>query len=52
MIFNDRVGEDFFGSIIMQKRIMLVLKKCFEKQLIMPLFDKNRSLLDNDILAY
>ena len=47
MIFNDRVGEDFFGSIIMQKRIMLVLKKCFEKQLIMPLFDKNRSLLDN-----
>ena len=31
---------------------MLVLKKCFEKQLIMPLFDKNRSLLDNDILAY
>ena len=52
MIFNDRVGEDFFCSIIMQKKIMLVLKKCFEKQLIMPLFDKNRSLLDNDILAY
>ena len=31
---------------------MLVLKKCFEKQLIMPLFDENPSLLDNDILAY
>lgn len=52
MIFNDRVGEDFFGSIIMQKKDNVCIKKCFEKQLIMPLFDKNRSLLDNDILAY
>ncbi len=30
MIFNDRVGEDFFGSIIMQKKIMLVLKNALK----------------------
>lgn len=27
MIFNDRVGEDFFGSIIMQKKDNACIKK-------------------------
>ena len=30
MIFNDRVGEDFFGSIIMQKKDNACIKNALK----------------------